>query len=151
MELEALKSYLLGGSGILFVLLTLVQISPIKINPWSFLARRIGRAINKEVMDQMTEFKTELKDVRQDMEDFRQESNERDATLCRARFLRFGDEILHGTPHSKEHYNQILADISTYEHYCANHPMYKNNVAIETISYIEKKYQEHLIEDTFLK
>ena len=40
-----LKDLLLGGSGGLFALLTILQISPIKINPWSALARSIGRAL----------------------------------------------------------------------------------------------------------
>lgn len=151
MELEAIKTYILGGSGILFILLSLVQISPIKINPWSFVARRIGRAINKEVIEKMNGFQEELKNVKQDMTDFRKESDERNATFCRARILRFGDEILHGIPHSKEHYDQILLDISTYENYCVDHPKYKNNVAVATIKYIEKKYQEHLIDDSFLQ
>lgn len=46
-----LKDLLLGGSGGLFALLTILQISPIKINPWSALARSIGRALNKDVLD----------------------------------------------------------------------------------------------------
>ena len=32
---------------------TLVQVSPIKVNPWSWLARKIGRAINGEVIDRV--------------------------------------------------------------------------------------------------
>lgn len=42
-----LKDLLLGGSGGLFALLTILQISPIKINPWSALARSIGRRSTK--------------------------------------------------------------------------------------------------------
>ena len=34
-----LKEILMGGGGGLFALLTILQISPIKINPWSALAR----------------------------------------------------------------------------------------------------------------
>lgn len=45
----SLKEILLGGGGLLAVLLTLVEIAPIKINPWSALAKAIGRAINADV------------------------------------------------------------------------------------------------------
>ena len=33
-----------GGGG-LFLLLTLVQLAPIKVNPWSWLAKSVGKAI----------------------------------------------------------------------------------------------------------
>ena len=41
---------LTSGGGALFILLTLIQIAPIKVNPWTALARAIGRAINKDVL-----------------------------------------------------------------------------------------------------
>lgn len=41
---------LTSGGGALLILLTLIQIAPIKINPWTALARAIGRAINKDVL-----------------------------------------------------------------------------------------------------
>lgn len=40
-----------GGGGIvglLLVLLTLVQIAPIKVNPWTAIGKAVGRAINGE-------------------------------------------------------------------------------------------------------
>ena len=50
-----LKELMETGGGILFIVLTLVQIAPIKFNPWTALARAIGRALNKEVMDKIEE------------------------------------------------------------------------------------------------
>ena len=38
-----------GGGGALLVLTSLLQISPIPINPWSVVARAFGRAINGEL------------------------------------------------------------------------------------------------------
>ena len=48
-----LKEILLGGGGTLFVLLTLIQLAPIKINPWSAMAKAFGRAINSEVLEKV--------------------------------------------------------------------------------------------------
>ena len=42
-----------GGGGAVLVLLTLIQIAPIEINPWSAIAAAIGRAINREVIARM--------------------------------------------------------------------------------------------------
>ena len=36
---------------VLVALLSLVEVSPIKINPWSGLAKWLGRAINGEVLE----------------------------------------------------------------------------------------------------
>ena len=44
---------LTSGGGALLILLTLIQIAPIKINPWTALARAIGRAINKDVLTKL--------------------------------------------------------------------------------------------------
>jgi hypothetical protein len=166
--IQEIKELLFGNGTfwacVIFVVLSLVEVSKIKINPWTKLASFFGNIINSEVIkkidnlqsevngvkNEINNVKKEVQDVKQDMTTFRKEEDERNATSCRTRILRFGDEILHGTPHSKEHYNQILLDISTYEDYCSDHPKYKNNVAVATIKHIKKKYQEHLDRDTFL-
>lgn len=143
MTLETIRNILLGGGGLLFILMTTIQITPIKVNPWSWIARSIGRAINREVL-------TEVGTIKSELADHKEKSEERHATLCRAHILRFGDEVLHGVPHSKEGYDNILLDIDSYEEYCDKHPDYKNNVALETIKHIKKMYQKHLEEDSFL-
>ena len=138
-----LKEMFLGGGGVLFLALTLVEITPIKINPWSWIARLIGRAINGEVL-------TKVDNLGKELADHKEKSEERHATLCRNHILRFGDEVLHGIPHSKEAYDNILIDIDSYEEYCEKHPGYKNNIAVETIKHIKTMYHKHLLEDSFL-
>ena len=143
MTLDTIKQIALGGGGVLLILMTLIQITPIKINPWSWIARMIGRAINGEVL-------TKVDNLGKELADHKEKSEERHATLCRAHILRFGDEVLHGIPHSKEGYDNILIDIDSYEEYCDKHPGYKNNIAVETIKHIKAMYQKHLIDDSFL-
>ena len=41
------------GGGSLLLLLTLVQVVPVKVNPWSAIARWIGKAINGDVLDKL--------------------------------------------------------------------------------------------------
>lgn len=48
-----LQEILLGGGGGLALLLTLIQIAPVKVNPWSSLARALGRAFNGEVISRL--------------------------------------------------------------------------------------------------
>ena len=108
MTLDFVKTALLGGGGVVLILMTLIQIAPIKINPWSRLARWVGRAINGEVI-------TKVDNLSKELADHKEKSEERHATLCRAHILKFGDEVLHGIPHSKEGYDNILLDIDSYE------------------------------------
>lgn len=149
-----------GGfwAAVAFILLTLVEITPIKINPLSWFAKIIGRAFNGEVMKEIGHLKTEMgsvkkevKCIKTDVSDIREEAKEREATNRRTRILEFGDEILHEIDYSKEHWDQILLDITEYENYCDDHIHYMNNVAKATIKHIKNMYQKHLQEDSFLK
>ena len=114
---------------------TLVQIAPIKINPWSWLGRAIGRAINAEVIQKVDKLEGDLQSLKD-------RSEEHEAKSCRIRILRFGDEILHGVHHSKEHFDQILLDITEYDNYCKDHPRFKNNMTAITTSVIMSTYQD---------
>lgn len=143
MTAEDIKEIAMYGGGAFLILMTLVQISPIKINPWSWIGRVIGRAINGEVLEKVDELS---KDVKHNKED----DDEKWASLSRTHILRFGDEILHGVDHSKEHFDQVMRDISNYEQYCKTHPNYLNGVAHATIQQIKKTYQKCLDENSFL-
>lgn len=142
---------------LLMCLSLLIEITPIKFNPWSWLAQKLGTAFNGAVMKEISSLKTEMGNVnkevqgiKKDVADIREEAKEREATSRRARILEFGDEILHDVDYSKEHWDSILMDCSEYEHYCDDHPHYMNNVAKATIKHIKHMYDKHLEEDSFL-
>ena len=44
-----MKEIFTEGGGLLLIALTVVQLVPIKINPWSWIAKTIGRAVNAEI------------------------------------------------------------------------------------------------------
>lgn len=140
MELSELITYILGGG---FLTSLLIQVAPIKINPWGYVFRAIGKTINGEVISKVDRLSG-------DVQSLRNECEERAANACRTRILRFNDEILHNVKHTKEHFDQILIDIDTYEEYCQSHPNYKNNIACLAIDRIRKAYQKCCEEGTFL-
>ena len=142
-SLETMKEIGLYGGGALIVLMTVIQITPIKLNPWSWFGRIIGRAINGEVLEK-------VEALSQDVKSNKADDDEQWASLSRSHILRFGDELLHGVAHSKEHFDQILLDISKYESYCETHPEYRNNIANATINQIKKTYQKCLEDNDFL-
>ena len=122
---------------------TIVQISPIKLNPWTWLGRRIGRALNGEVLDELKNLKG-----RMDRMEAQDEQDKMDSS--RIHILRFGDECKRGVSHSEEHFNQVLDDIDRYESYCNSHHEYKNAKAVLTIAKIKEIYGRRLENGDFL-
>lgn len=139
----SLIEILSSSGGAILVLFTLVQIAPVKLNPWSWIAKKLGRALNGETIEKVDE-------LCKDVQALRNECDERQAVNCRTRIMRFGDEILHGTKHSKEHFDQILLDITSYEKYCEQHPNFENNIAVVTVQHIKRVYQNCLEENSFI-
>ena len=138
-----IQEILLGGGGLLAILLTMVEFAPIKINPWSAVAKAIGRAINADVLK-------ELNIVKEDLADHIRMDDERNADEHRARILRFNNELLRDIPHTKEEFIDVLADIDFYERYCETHKDYKNNRAVYAIANISRVYDERLQKHDFL-
>ena len=139
-----LNEVILGGGGILLVAMTLIQIAPIEVNPWSYIAKAVGRAINSDVLE-------ELKEVKKDLADHIRIDGEQNADEHRGRILRFNNELLRDIPHTKEEFVEVLADIDFYERYCETHKEYKNNRAIHAIANISRVYDERLIKHDFLR
>lgn len=123
--------------------ISLVEIAPIKINPWSSLAKWIGHAMNKEMMDEVAVLRTNVNKLQADFD-------EQGAKSARIRILRFGEEIYRDVRHTREHFNQILVDISEYEKYCADHPDFVNNMTVITTQKIKETYKKCMDEKSFL-
>ena len=94
-----------------------VEFSKIKLNPWSWLAKHIGRAINGEVLDKMDALNERVDKLSGKVDQSEARQDERDARTARTHILRFGDEVRIGTRHSKESFDEVLADITAYETY----------------------------------
>lgn len=128
---------ILGG------LATVFEVSKIKINPWTWLARWIGRAINGELMEKVDKIDQRVKRIDHDIGEDR-------AKDARSRVLRFGDELVHDVRHSKEHFDDILEDITNYEKYCDEHPEFENDKMLITTQHIKETYSKCLKEHSFL-
>lgn len=144
-----------GWTGIVLLLLTLIQVSPIQINPWSWLAQKIGNALNQDVIKKQEEIQKETKDYQKNtdkkIENIVTLMEQRDAEDARNRILRFGDEIKSKQiRHSQEYYNQILADMTDYETYCHEHPRFKNERTVATEQVIRDAYRNHMENNDFL-
>lgn len=122
---------------------------PIKINPWSALARSIGRALNKDVLDRLTTLEGEQKEIKSELAAQKALSDRREANGWRAEILRFNLELVKHTKHTREDYIEILDIIDKYETYCEIHKEYENNRAVHAIANIERCYDDRLKNNDF--
>lgn len=127
---------LLGGA-------TLIQVAPIKLNPWTWLFKQIGKAVNGDLLEEFKKLDSKV----DKMEKARGEEN---AENRRVRILRFSDELQHGVRHSQEHFDQILLDITVYNQYCAEHKDFLNDRTVIATERIKSSYRTRLERNDFL-
>lgn len=156
--IERLQQLDCNGGNMLFlfvVIASVVQISPIKINPWTWIRDKARDILG------LTDLKEELKQVKENMDEldtkidnFKQEENEcrelRDALSARRRILRFNDELLQKLKHSQEMFTNVLDDITNYNHYCETHRSFVNERTVLAEANIRKVYQKCMDEHDFL-
>ena len=128
-----IQEILAGGGGLLLILMTLVQIAPVKINPWSALAKAIGKAINADISKRLDEIEKKL------------DSHIKTDDQGRA------NELLRPIRHTKEEFIEVLGYIDKYEHYCEKHPEYPNSRAEIAIENIREVYKVRLKKRDFLQ
>ena len=163
MELSNLSH--MGLIGLAIILAGLIKIPKIEINIWNLIGRTIGRSINREAMQQVTDFSKDvkkqvddlskdfdakIKELSQQVNDLEKADELERVRYARQRILRFNDEILCDQRHSKEHFDEVLDDITQYEHYCNTHEDYKNDKAVLAIKTIRKVYEECMETHDFL-
>lgn len=133
--------------GVLVLLLSLVEVSKIKVNPWSAVGklfkkmfRAMGNITNGDIIAKLDEMRAEQKKTQARLEEHIKIDDERSADLHRASILKFNTDLRHGLKHTDEDFNEILYNIDCYERYCEDHPDYPNNRAVHAIMNIKKVY-----------
>lgn len=155
MDLFEINNLAQGGViGLLVILMGMIKIPKLELNIWNLIGQTIGRSINKEAMEQVDSFS---KDINSRVDNLSakvselEKANELERVRCaRQRILRFNDEILCNQRHSKEHFDEVLEDITTYEHYCNTHKDYENDKAVLAIGTIREIYKDCLKTHDFL-
>lgn len=155
-----------AGGIMLFIifLMSIIQVAPIKINPWSWIANKISSGIigtmaesMEKVEDDISTLKEDLNMVKKNISSMNDEITnlkdnieEQAAITARVRILRMNDEILRGTKHTKENLDQCLNDITVYDTYCNEHPKFRNNMTVLSSENIKSVYRECMKNHSFL-
>lgn len=138
-----------SGGGLL-LLLTFIQIAPIKVNPWSAIVRGIGNALNGDVLKKLDVLEAGQVEARNRLDEHIRIDDDRNADTHRSRILHFNTELLRGNKHTQEDFVEVLTEIDFYEHYCREHPYYENNRAVLAIENIKRVYKDLMENGGFL-
>jgi hypothetical protein len=112
---------------------TLIQVAPIKIDPWLKVAGWIRSAIFGDIEKKIDKLSSKVDAVEKIMDAEK-------AGQARNHILRFADELYDGKHHSQEYFLQILDDIKTYESYCSSHPEFPNGRTVDACEKIRTTY-----------
>lgn len=148
--LQLLRTYVSDILAALALFSIVIEVAPIKINPWSFLAKKIGKAMNSDVLARIDKLDTKVNQLDSYVKQLEQAQLECEAKRARTRILRFGDEVRLDVKHSKDSFDEVLADITFYDTYCSTHPDFKNNRTKSTEKVIVDVYEDCLRNDSFL-
>ena len=118
---------------IIISIMSLIQVAPVKLNPWSWLAKQVGEAVNGKVFRRLDVLENDLRALSAKTE-------ERTVVEARSRITLFADELLQGQRHSKDAFDHILTDIDYYVDYCERHPAFRNEITMASVAEIKRVY-----------
>lgn len=136
---------------VVWLMLSFVEVSKIKIYPWTWLRKTLGDFFGREHVERIGELEKKIEKLTAMLESHVEDSDRRDAERGRRRILGFEREIQFDVRHSKEEFEDALETVRQYETYCKEHPEYKNHVAEESICHIQEVYRECLRKHDFLQ
>ena len=109
------------------ILLSLIQISPLKLNPWDKLLDWFGRKLNGATIKKLEELQKQVRDMW--------------INTHRQSILTFARECRADMHHDAEEWNHILSIADEYEVYCEKNTV-SNGVVKADTEYIRTLYQE---------
>ena len=139
------------------VAMTLVQIAPIKINPWSFIFKMlykgvcwVSRVSLAPVINKMEEIDKKVDTALSKIDAIEKETETKNANDWRWDILDFFNSARNGRPHAKEEWDHAVDQIKKYERHVEIHDI-DNGVLEEASAWLRKEYQKHIDANDFLK
>lgn len=130
---EIINNFSTGGFvTFIIVILSLIEITPIKISPLSW----IGKRANKEVIDRVEKIEQKL--------------DEHIAQDYRSKIMHFQSTLIREgvDDHTMEEWKEVIKACKDYEEYCKDNNI-DNGYCVEAISFIRSSYQMCLKDSNF--
>lgn len=117
------------------VVASIVEVAPIKINPWSRIFNWIAEAI--------------VGDLKKEFFEFKKDSEAKTADRMRWDILSFANSCRRGQEHSKDEWWHCISQIKEYEEYTQKKGII-NGVIEEDSEYLRELYHERNLKNDFL-
>lgn len=121
---------------VVVIFTTLIQISPLKLNPWDFCLGWIGDRLNSHIIKKVDNLDEKLTE-------HIQESRDSSVKRRRQRILQFVEDGMGGRCYTKETYEFIMKECDDYEEYIKKNQI-KNGVIEASIAEIRRRYTDHI-------
>ena len=138
---EFIRSIFESPAIVIFGAITLIEVAPIKINPWRCLLKWVGKAINGDIQAQIAEIKTEVQELKEDCE-------LKNVDDMRWEILNFVNTCRRGTEHSKDEWRHVMTQLAKYEDYTERKGI-SNGVIEEDSRYLRELYHKHNTKNDF--
>lgn len=115
---------------------------------WNWFSTR--HATNRDILTAVRTVEGRVATLEDKVEAMQGDHEQAQAEEARLRVIQFNGELLRNVKHTSEEFDQVLADIDTYEDYCDDHPKYPNNKALLAIGNIKRVYEACLRDHDFL-
>lgn len=133
--LQWLVDFITQPGVILVGAITLIEVTPIKINPWKWLFSLIGNLL--------------YGDMRKDIKELKRDFEETKAQDKRWHILNFANNCRTGKLHSREEWNHVISELAEYEAYTEKKNI-TNGVIEENAKYLRELYHERIKKNDFI-
>lgn len=142
-DIPVIKDWLTFGGGFLVVLFTVLQIVPIKLNPWDAILGWLGDRFNSNLLKR-------IKSVEKKLDQHIEESKKKELADTRLDILNFANECMRGVKHTREQFDFVITQCDEYELYIEKNNI-RNGVIASAIKEIRRIYDHCIQQNDFLK
>lgn len=147
-------------ASIVAVLSFVVEFTPIKLHPLTFVCRKLGSAFNKDLNEKIDNLNKEVNDLKKDLLETESslkekiDSNDRKQSIrhmknLRSEILSFSSSCMHKERHTKNEFENFFDNHEEYENLISELGM-TNGVVDEEFEFTKEVYHDCLIHDSFL-
>ena len=158
--LSTIWEWIRNIASIVAVLSFVVEFTPIKLHPLTFVFHTLGGAFNKDLNEKIDNLNKEVNDLKKDLLETESslkekiDSNDRKQSIrhmknLRSEILSFSSSCMHKERHTKNEFENFFDNHKEYEDLISELGM-TNGVVDEEFEYTKEVYHDCLMNDSFL-
>ena len=122
----------------------------IKFNPYSALFEWIGKHVNKEMKNELSNISVKVDNVKKELDNHIVESDKKEFKRIRSTILDFAKSLRNGERHTLKEFENIFDLYADYHHYTITHN-FENGYLDAEYDYIVEKFKEFQRDNSFLE